>query len=116
MGSLYFYISPAGLSTSLVYTRSLAFSERLLYSQDMEKKSRKKTRAELELNQSQVTLAMFRDDYNQNIPAGFRPVSVTVLKKFQEAHPKMFKQKDMWSVARHRKRLMDWLSSNSDIA
>jgi len=81
----------------------------------MEKKSRKKTRAELELNQNQVTLAMFLNDYNQNIPNGFRPVSANVLKKFQEAHPNMFKQKDSWSVARHRKRLMDWMSSNSDV-
>jgi len=81
----------------------------------MSPKSTKKSKAELELNQNQVTLAIFMNDYNQNIPNGFRPVSVRVLRRFQEAHPKLFKTEDSWSVARHRKRLMDWMASNSDI-
>ncbi len=75
----------------------------------------KKTKAELELNQDQVTLAMFLADYNQNIPTGFPLASPSILRKFQEAHPTLFKTKDMWSIARHRKRVMDWLSSNPEL-
>jgi len=76
----------------------------------------KKTKEELQLNETKVTLAMFLEDYNKNIPPGFRRVSTTVLRKFQEAHPGLFRQKDVWSVDKHRKRVMDWLSSNSDIS
>ncbi len=75
----------------------------------------KRINEELEFNQSQITLAVFLVDYNQNIPNGFPQASPRTLKKFQESHPSLFKQKDMWSVAKHRKRLMDWLSSNPEL-
>lgn len=81
----------------------------------MEKKSRKKTRAELEINQVHITLAMFLVDYNQNIPNGFPQATPATLRRFQKAHPTLFKQENKWSVARHRKRLMDWLSSNPEL-
>lgn len=75
----------------------------------------KKDKEQQELNEAPVTLAAFLESYNQNIPAGFPHSTVATLKKFQEAHPMLFKQKDAWSVTRHRKRLIDWLSSNPDI-
>ena len=76
----------------------------------------RKNREELERNQAHVVLSVFLEDYNKNIPAGFPHVSVKVLKKFQDLHPTLFKQGDMWSIARHRKKLMDWFSSHSDIS
>ncbi|MDD5032858.1 MAG: hypothetical protein PHC85_01960 [Candidatus Pacebacteria bacterium] len=69
----------------------------------------KGNRKEEELNQAQVTLLSFLESYNQTIPASFPHASVPILKKFQGAHPTLFKDTDLWSVAQHRKRLMDWL-------
>ena len=76
----------------------------------------KKEKEELELSQMQVPLLMFLESYNQNIPAGFPRASVSILKKFQGAHPTLFKHGDEWSVAQHRKKLIDWLSSHHDIS
>ena len=75
----------------------------------------RKNTEELELNQIQTTLQLFLKSYNQNIPIGFPRASVAILKKFQNIHPMLFKQNSMWSIARHQKRLIDWLSSRSDV-
>lgn len=75
----------------------------------------KKDKEQQELNEAQITPAAFLEAYNKNIPASFPGATAGTLKKFQEVHPMLFKQKDAWSVARHRKRLIDWLSSNSGI-
>lgn len=75
----------------------------------------KRDREQQELNETSVTPAVFLEGYNKNIPINFPRVSIAKLKKFQDTHPTLFKQKDAWSVARHRKKLIDWLSSNSDI-
>ena len=76
----------------------------------------RKNREELNDNETQITLVMFLESYNKNIPVGFPRASITALKKFQDTHPTLFRKKDMWSIARHRKRLMDWLSSGPDIS
>ncbi len=76
----------------------------------------KKDKEQAEFNEAQVTLAMFLESYNKNIPTGFPRASVVTLRKFQDAHPMLFKQADTWSITRHRKRLMDWLSSGSDLS
>jgi len=75
----------------------------------------KKDKEQKEQNEALVTLAVFLESYNKNIPAGFPRATAATLRKFQDAHPALFKHKDGWSVDRHRKRLFDWLSSNSDI-
>ena len=67
-----------------------------------------------ELNEAPVILAVFLEAYNKSIPAGFSRATVATLKKFQDAHPTLFKGKNAWSIDRHRKRLIDWLSSNSN--
>lgn len=74
----------------------------------------KRDREQKELNETPVTLAAFLESYNKSIPAGFSRATVATLKKFQDAHPTFFKGKDTWSIDRHRKRLIDWLSSNFD--
>lgn len=65
-----------------------------------------------EINETPVTLAVFLEAYNKNIPEGFPRATSATLRKFQEEHPTLFKRKDMWSIDRHRKRLIDWLASS----
>lgn len=64
---------------------------------------------ELELNQMKTPLLVFMKSYNGSIPAGFPCVSAKILKKFQVAHPALFKNSDEWSMEKHRKKVMDWL-------
>lgn len=66
---------------------------------------------EVDHSQDQVSLATFLEAYNQNIPVGFPRASVSMLKKFQTIYPTLFKNGGMWSVAVHRKKVIDWLSS-----
>jgi len=75
----------------------------------------KKDKERQEFNDTPVTLAVFLGLYNKSIPASFAPASAATLRKFQEAHPTFFEHKDAWSVTRHRKKLIDWLSSNPGI-
>ena len=70
----------------------------------------------IELLEAPVASDVFLEYYNKNIPAGFPRVSIGILKKFQDAHPALFRDKDSWSVTKHRKRLIDWLSSNQRIS
>lgn len=66
---------------------------------------------ELALNQERTPLVVFLDSYNKSIPEHFPQASVKVLKRFKDAYPALFKHGDEWSIDRHRKKLMDWLSS-----
>lgn len=65
----------------------------------------------IESNQIQTPLGVFLASYNKNLPVSFPHASVAKLKKFQIMHPTLFKDGDVWSVVKHRKRLIDWLSS-----
>ena len=75
----------------------------------------KKDKEQQELNEEPVTLAAFLESFNQNIPVGFPRATIAILKKFQETHSVFLGHKDAWSVTRHRKKLIDWLSSNPDL-
>ena len=68
------------------------------------------------INEAPVTLAAFLKGYNKNISTNFPRASVAMLKKFQETHPALFNGKDGWSIDKHRKKLIDWLSSNPDVS
>ena len=68
-----------------------------------------------ELNQELTTPAVFLDAYNKNIPSGFPKATANGMKHFQTGHPLLFKQRDAWSIDKHRKRLMDWLVSNHGV-
>lgn len=70
----------------------------------------KREKEAIEISQMQIPLVAFLESYNKNIPASFPHASVSTLKKFQDMHPMLFKNGDTWSVAQHRKKLMDWLS------
>ncbi len=60
-----------------------------------------------------IPLAEFLRSYNKNIPEGFPKASVPLLQKYKEEHQSFFKHKDQWSLAEHRKKIMDWLPLNS---
>lgn len=65
----------------------------------------------LEKNLLYTTAEAFLENYNKSIPASFPQAAADALIKFQAANPSLFKKNNMWSIDRHRKRLMDWLSS-----
>lgn len=69
-------------------------------------------REEFERSQIRTTLEAFLESYNRNIPEGFPRASAAILKQFRSAHPTLFRGGESWSVALHRKRLIDWLSAN----
>ncbi|MDP3770095.1 MAG: hypothetical protein Q8R40_04120 [bacterium] len=71
---------------------------------------------DLEQNQMSTSLAVFLEAYNQKLPVGFPQATAAALRKFQKVSPALFKKSDEWSIGRHRKRLMDWLSSNQNVA
>ncbi len=65
----------------------------------------------LKQNQIGTPVLIFMASYNNSIPASFPHPSIKVLRIFQKLHPMLFKHGDEWSIDKHRKRLMDWLSS-----
>ncbi len=75
-------------------------------------KRRKKEAPDLSI--VQIPLAMFLQSYNENLPESFPRVSVTILKRFQTAYPMLFKHGNMWSIALHRKKVIDWLPSHRE--
>ncbi len=81
-----------------------------MYSMTLRKKD------ELKPNEMGTSLALFMESYNKGIPANFPHPSVKLLKAFQSLHPMLFKHGVEWSIERHRKRLMDWLPSQSTLS
>ncbi|MBI3075017.1 MAG: hypothetical protein HYY92_02275 [Parcubacteria group bacterium] len=64
-----------------------------------------------DMNLVAMGVADFVKYYNENIPEAFPRVSLALLEKFRTAHPSLFKNENEWSIDKHRKKLMDWLSS-----
>lgn len=62
-------------------------------------------------NQELVSLADFMDSYNKSAPKNFPRASKEALEEFQQAYPSLFKNKNAWSIDKHRKRFMDWIYS-----
>lgn len=65
-------------------------------------------------NELFVTITEFKVSYNSTIPERFPHASTPLLKQFKNAHPSLFKGKsteEAWSVVKHRKKVMDWLST-----
>jgi len=65
-----------------------------------------------ELNKQEITLEEFLKIYNESIPKAFPRATISILEKFQSLNSTLFKNKDLWSIDQHRKRLMDWFFSN----
>jgi hypothetical protein len=70
-----------------------------------------KKNIEPDLNFAEKSLSVFVQYYNQNIPSQFPRASVEALETFKEAHPELFKDGPEWTIDKHRKRLMDWMTS-----
>ncbi|MEK7514511.1 MAG: hypothetical protein AAB587_01700 [Patescibacteria group bacterium] len=75
----------------------------------------KKYPAEVKVSEILIPLSDFLKSYNTNIPESFPRASVPLLKKFQAAHATLFKNNNLWSLDRHRKKLIDWLPRNGGI-
>jgi len=71
---------------------------------------------QIKINQIETMLAVFIDSYNKSIPESFPRATPAILKRFQVEHPALFKHGDMWSVDRHRKKVMDWLSEHRNLS
>lgn len=63
----------------------------------------------------QISILDFLKSYNQNLPANFPLASVSLLNKFKDSHANLFTHGDLWSLDRHRKRIIDWLPRNREI-
>lgn len=77
-------------------------------------KSRKKLKnSQPDINFAKTSLLDFITYYNQNIPKSFPRASQEMLEKFRRTHAGLFDGgSDEWIIEKHRKRVMDWLSSN----
>lgn len=72
--------------------------------------------ADLEISQAQMPLSEFLMLYNKNMPIAFPRATAALMKKFKEDNALLFKNGDLWSLEQHRKRLMDWLPRNYNLA
>ena len=72
----------------------------------------KKKDEALELNKKQISLEEFLKIYNESIPKAFTRASVPILKKFESLNSNLFKNKNLWSIDQHRKKLIDWFLSD----
>lgn len=57
-----------------------------------------------------ISLFEFLSSFNEHMPKNFKKVTEGQLLKFKETHPTFFKNKDLWSLDQHRKKIIDWLS------
>ena len=62
-----------------------------------------------------LTSKEFLKSYNSTIPNGFPKATSVLLQKYKAGHTSLFKHEDQWSLADHRKRIMDWLQLNQVI-
>ena len=70
---------------------------------------------ELEMNKVSTSLAVFMDSYNRTMPESFPRATVAAMKEFQRTYPLLFKNREEWSLDKHRKKFMDWHLSHRDI-
>ncbi len=61
------------------------------------------------VNENLTTIAAFLESFNKTAPSGFPRATLASLKQFQALHPGLFKNKEEWSIDKHRKKVMDWL-------
>ncbi|OHA92022.1 MAG: hypothetical protein A3J09_00800 [Candidatus Zambryskibacteria bacterium RIFCSPLOWO2_02_FULL_51_21] len=59
-----------------------------------------------------LTNAEFLESYNKNMPEGYPRVTLSQLERFKEVHASLFKNKGVWTLDHHRKRMIDWLPQN----
>jgi len=65
-----------------------------------------------ELSKTQTIISVFLKTYNKSVPKDFPRASLSGLKKFKDLYPTLFKGGKLWSIAEHRKKIIDWLFAN----
>jgi len=63
---------------------------------------------EKERSERKLSIKSFLETYNEGLPEQFAPASISLLKKFQEAHPKLFQEDGFWTLDKHRIHFMNW--------
>lgn len=78
-------------------------------------KSRKKVKnTDPDPSTIKTTISDFIQYYNQNLPKTFPKASFESLEKFRATHAGLFDgSSEEWTIEKHRKKVMDWLSSYS---
>jgi len=66
---------------------------------------------EQEVNFVGLSLAEFINYYNKNTPVAMPRATKEALLAFQVSHPTIFEKSGLWTIDKHRRRVMDWLSS-----
>ena len=75
----------------------------------------KNDRKEVNVSEMQISLPDFLESFNKNMPTSFPRATTQLLKKFKDMHLNLFTHGDLWSLDRHRKKIIDWLPRNSTI-
>ena len=66
---------------------------------------------EMERITTEMDTNEFQNDYNESIPDTFPRVTVNILNIFQSTYPSLFKRKKLWTIEKHRKKVLDWHAS-----
>ena len=66
---------------------------------------------EQEVNFAVMTLADFVHYYNKTTPMAMPRATKEALVEFQTTHATLFDESKMWTIDKHRRRVMDWLPS-----
>lgn len=64
-----------------------------------------------DINSIKTSVVDFVAYYNLNIPKSFPRASLQSMEKFRATYASLFNGVDDWSIEKHRKKVMDWLSS-----
>lgn len=72
----------------------------------------KKYEKDLQTSQEQLTMGVFLESFNKNMPDSFPRATTQLLKRFKDSHEALFKDSNTWSLDVHRKKLIDWLPGN----
>lgn len=64
-----------------------------------------------DVNSIGTPAAVFIQYYNKNIPDAFPRATFETLEKFRVLYPSLFKKNNEWTIDKHRKKFMDWLTS-----
>ncbi|OGE84737.1 MAG: hypothetical protein A3J48_04210 [Candidatus Doudnabacteria bacterium RIFCSPHIGHO2_02_FULL_46_11] len=74
---------------------------------------RKVKKIQEDLNAVKTNAEDFLAKYNSNLPDAFPRASAEALEKFRATHASLFNGINDWTIEKHRKKVMDWLSSNT---
>lgn len=67
---------------------------------------------EQEVNFVGMTVDEFIHYYNQSTPLAMPRATKEALKEFKTTHASLFDEGGLWTIDKHRRRVMDWLPSH----